>query len=512
MLNRSALFLASLLAAAAIPAVSSCNAITGAGDLKFREGEGGEDGEGGEGGGVVLENLPPASGVTITAIDLYQGIKRPLMQAGAPAVSDVPIVANRNAMVRVFVSTDAAYNGSTVTARLHIGLGGPIEVKKAIPAQSTEDVLDSTFNFDVPGTRLVAGMANYRVELLQSPADAPSGSPGAHYPAMGTEAIQVQDGGQTLKLVLVPVQYGFDGSNRLPDTTEEQVKAYQDLFLGMYPVPSVQVTIHDPMPYAQAVSAIDGYEWSYLLEAVVDLRQQDKAAADVYYYGIFAPAETENQYCSQGCILGLANLAGEGDSYMRAGIGVGFTGKTATETAVHEVGHTHGRQHAPCGNPDGVDFSFPYETAGIGVFGYSIVTKELFSPTTTKDVMSYCTPYWPSDYTYKALFTRIQSVNKPMTGTRVAYPESMLDQVYMRARIDDQGELSWMTPVTLHTPPVGAETKTVTMETDTGSEAITGQYYPYDHIGGGILVWRESERPISTVKVNVAGKLRTLNP
>jgi hypothetical protein len=68
----------------------------------------------------------------------------------------------------------------------------------------------------------------------------------------------------------------------------------------------------------------------------------------------------------------------------------------------HELGHNFGRLHAPCGNPAGVDQSYPYANANIGVFGYDIIAGVAKSPT-MRDLMSYCDPTWISDYTYKGI-------------------------------------------------------------------------------------------------------------
>ena len=38
----------------------------------------------------------------------------------------------------------------------------------------------------------------------------------------------------------------------------------------------------------------------------------------------------------------------------------------SVNTAAHEVGHAHGREHAPCGGAQSTDPSFPYSNGGIG--------------------------------------------------------------------------------------------------------------------------------------------------
>jgi hypothetical protein len=93
-------------------------------------------------------------------------------------------------------------------------------------------------------------------------------------------------------------------------------------------------------------------------------------------------------------------------------VGLGFLpGKTlltwdhstgAPGTIAHELGHNWGRAHAPCGGPNGVDPAYPYPNARIGVYGFDIVSRQVVDAL-TRDVMSYCSPDWVSDYTYEGV-------------------------------------------------------------------------------------------------------------
>jgi hypothetical protein len=69
-------------------------------------------------------------------------------------------------------------------------------------------------------------------------------------------------------------------------------------------------------------------------------------------------------------------------------------------TVAHEFGHNFGVPHAPCGNPAGPDPLFPYFNAELGVTGWDRQTNTLMSPTANRDLMSYCSPRWVSDYNY----------------------------------------------------------------------------------------------------------------
>jgi hypothetical protein len=519
MLNRRPLLVAAYIALGAIPVMVSCNSFSGASDLRLDEESDSEDDSNGSGGPILppiagsndvpVDKTVEAGGVAIKAVALYQGLKVPLMEAGAPVTSDLPIVAGREALIRVFVTPDTSYNGQPVIGRLYIGGSKtPIEASAVLTAgaASTDGDLASTINFNVPGTLITLG-STYRVELRQNKgAPAPTGM--IKYPASGAEPIQVASAGQTLKVVIVPVEYTADGSNRLPDISPEQLKLYKDWFYSYYPIPSIELTVREqPMPWQYTV-APNGSGWENLLGAVGDLRQQDGAATDVYYYGLFAPTATENEFCGGGgCVLGLANLAGAGNAFMRAAIGLGFTGTLHTETAIHEIGHTHGRQHTPCGNAAGVDPEYPHTDAMIGTWGYDLVTKKLHDPMGgVRDLMSYCSPYWTSDYTYKAFFERLKVVNMAKIHT----PPELMNRMYNRVRVGMDGSVTWLSPTKSELPPVGFETKSVEVATESGTETITGQWFPYDHIDGGVLVWPATESPVKALQMVVDGKLKTL--
>ncbi len=87
----------------------------------------------------------------------------------------------------------------------------------------------------------------------------------------------------------------------------------------------------------------------------------------------------------------------------------------AGATLAHEMGHNLGRKHVDCGGPDGVDSGYPYTTTQIAdvgqnsYYGFDIRTHTVIPPDGAKDIMSYCRPYWTSDYTWRALNNRISS-------------------------------------------------------------------------------------------------------
>jgi hypothetical protein len=528
-MRSSFLLRVSLLAAfVSVASIGACNALTGAEDLVLEEewGSGNNDGgKGGQGGattsdggggdptatGTVTDTdngaLTDAAGVSITQISFYQGVRIPLMENGQPGSSTVPVVAGRDALMRVWLSLDGDYNGKPVVARLRVsGVDEAIQVTGVVTGSPVEEDLGSTLNFQIPGASIAPGFS-YRIELLQPIFDSKGDNPSSRYPAEGFASTNSISVGQTLKIVLVPVEYGADGSNRLPDLSEPVLQGYKDLFYAMYPAPQLDLTVREPVQFNQEVDAF-GYGWQELLGYIGQVRQQDGAAFETYYYGIFSPAQSLNQYCSQGCVLGLGNLGGPGDAYARAAIGLGFGddgGVTAWETAVHEIGHTHGRQHSPCGGAQGTDPDYPHPGAQVGVWGYNLLTGKLYAPTGYTDVMSYCLPMWVSDFTYLGFVNRMKAVNQ----ANLYVPPELKHRTYDRAYVDPGGELRWLPPVKMELPPQG-EPVELDVEAPGGAYLVNGSYYPYDHLPGGVFVWPQAGGPSSSVTVEHQGAVKTL--
>jgi hypothetical protein len=432
--------------------------------------------------------------VSVAEVSIYQAVKRTIMQNGSPVGNGVPIIAGRDALVRVFMATDGGYDGGPVVVRLHLGDGPPLEVTQSVGG-GNEQSLGSTVNFEVPGGSLPAGVS-WQVEVGRAGG---AGAPYA-YPA-GLESLGAQSVGQTLKVVLVPVSYGADGSNRLPDTSAGQVESYRKRFWSMYPAPQVDVSVHAAVGWNSNVSA-GGNGWGNLLEAIAGLRENDNAPNDAYYYGIFAPAQSFGQYCGGGCTAGLGYIGGPNDAYTRTAIGLGFSGEEATDTAVHEIGHTHGREHAPC-QVSG-DGNYPHPNGQIGVWGYDMTTQQLIQPQVA-DFMGYCFPIWISDYTYDAVATRMKFVN----GAKQVFPQDQMNLIYERVSIGGDGQAAWQEPTTIREPPKG-QAVPVSLDTAAGPEDVTGAFFPYDHLPGGTLFVRRGAMPATALVAEVGGQVFSL--
>ena len=444
---------------------------------------------GGNGGGTTPDPSIVntfVAGVTISEIAVYQAVKVDVVKAGAAVTkTNAPIVAGRPGVVRVFATPGSGYDGRSVTAELRLYVGSAATPTKVIKDTKvvkvgTDADTASTFNFEIAAADVPAGV-KFAVALTD-PKGAADATTGAVYPKGGTPALLGAANSGVLKVTLVPVQYMADGSGRKPDTSQPQLDAYKKEMLSHYPVTDVQITVRAPWQSSTKVSP-NGSGWSTLLSAVTNLRQQDGAADDEYYFAAFSPASSFNTFCQGGCVAGLSTVVtSPQDGSYRASIGLGYSGVDAATTMAHEVGHAHGRSHAPCGGTSGVDPQFPYASGGIGVNGYDITAKTFISTATGKDIMGYCSPEWVSDYTYSAFFDRVAYVNgaKSIIGATPGRFHLITEQ--------PDGTLTGGEQITLAEQPEIESQATFTDEGGTVVHSAGAHFIPFDHVDGGFWV------------------------
>lgn len=455
-------------------------------------------GSGGGGGGDPTASLPLAAGVTITALDLYQATRVPIMEDGEPATPGLaPIVGGRDALLRVFIETDDDFEPRDLLARvvLEDDDGGESFTEQAEvgAGASAQANLASTINVEIPGAELVPGRSiRVTVREVDEDVDEEGETSGAAWPSEdGSEDLDIVDELPPMRIVLVPVEYNADGSGRLPDTGESALEGYRDLFEAMYPITAIDISVGDPLPWGQAVTAMGG-GWDSLLNAVTARRGDDGADDDEFYYGLVTPAETFNAFCGGGCVTGLSWSVNQLSPAMQAGLGIGYGGLAlpySTSTAAHEVGHLFGRLHAPCQVAQGVDGDYPYPGGMIGVMGYSRLSGTLMSPTVYADIMGYCQQTWISDYNFNALLERLQAIDELM-GSKAWSPQGRAPWSTIAIRADGSAGPG---PTLRTDAPILGEPASVALLDAAGAVigSVEGAFVPYADLGGGIVAFPE---------------------
>lgn len=352
-----------------------------------------------------------ARGLGLQQIAVYQAVKIPVMLDGSEvsaASRKARVVSGRDAMVRVFVKTDAGFKARELMARLTlVGQDQQATVytdQRTISGSSSDGEPASTFQVAVPAKAL-APAVRYSVEVVECSTQ--TGTPGAaRFPASGDQDLGVKTTG-SLKIKVLPISY----NNSLPDTSESALAGYATYMSSMYPITDISITVG-------ATITATSMDWPTMLDQIMAQRSKDAPAKDVYYYGLLKPTSSftsfRQTYCNPSCVTGISYLVETPNSYIsddaRCGLGLGYANEASHETMAHEVGHLHGRKHAPCvtgGSIAEPDAKFPYSGGKLGSWGYDRAEQTLIDPSKATDIMGYCDNQWISDYTYEGIATRV---------------------------------------------------------------------------------------------------------
>jgi Peptidase M66 len=420
--------------------------------------------------------------LTLRSISISQTHELPLMKDGLGVAAEdrpAPLVAGKRALVRAFVDLDAGFVTRPLLGVLD--LKTPQRTRTLVSEvtlgqSSLQDDLTTTFVFNVDARDLSAA-STYRVRVLEQDT-----TPIVRFPDTGYLELEAK----TLppfELVLVPfISAGFG-----PKVGAPEIAALRQRLLALYPSTDVEVTLLPPKTLGYVVNAA-GDGWDNALDEIYQERLTAAPAHDVFYFGMLAPDDSYAAYCATDCILGLSNIADPDDVDSRGSIGItvfqdGSGTKEAWDTVAHELGHALGRDHAPCGLDD-PDPDYPYPGGGMGgIYGYDFDLLKLIKPKQYRDVMSYCTPVWISDYTYRGIFERLDHIGHEAFRTLSFAPP----ELFRLARIRQTGESLWLGDRQRH----GSATTRLIDLLDSGGQrvgSIAAQVTRLDHAPGG-YVW-----------------------
>ncbi len=420
--------------------------------------------------------------LSLRAVTISQTHELPLMQAGSAVVAaarPAPLVAGKQALVRVFVDVEANFVGRPLLGVLDLKtpqVTRTLVSERTITQSSLPDDLTSTFVFNVEPGELVATSA-YRVRVLE-----PDTTPLARFPDAGYANLDAKTL-RPFELVVVP----FISNGFAPKMGDEEVSALRHRLLALFPSPSVDISVVAPVTLTDAVNGA-GDGWDSALDEIYTQRAKDAPAHDVFYYGMMAPAASLSGFCTNGCTLGLSNIAGPDEVEWRGAIGVavfpdGSGVKDAWDTVAHELGHAMGRDHAPCG-VDESDPDYPYPNASMGgIYGYDFDLMRLVKPKPSKDVMSYCAPVWISDYTYRGLFERLGYIGSESFKALAFQPP----ELYRLARIHRSGQSRWLGEQRRRGTARSAHQLALLDSAGHFVGSVSAEFVAVDHAAGGYL-------------------------
>ena len=328
----------------------------------------------------------PGASLNLRIAGLY------LTQSVQTFANEVPLVAGREAFLRVFVrasETNTAtpqvrvrlYDGDALIETLTIAAPGG-----SVPLRRDEATLAASWNVPVPGSLIRPGLA-FRAEVDPANGIAEANEADNAFPTTGDRGRVSVRSVRPLSITLVPVR---QSANQLQgDVTAGNSDEYLDLAQRIHPLPGYDADVHgvyvttttNPLQSDDANGA-----WTTVLNEMGALWVAE--GSNRHYYGVVRT----------GYSFG---LVGRGSIGQPVAIGYDAPGDRGRITA-HELGHTWGRDHSPCGNPLQQDSLFPYAGGTIGKFGFDVREGTLKQPE-TPDIMGYCGDPWISDYTYRGI-------------------------------------------------------------------------------------------------------------
>ncbi len=378
---------------------------------------------------LPIVTKPVNADLTITGVEITQATQR--------VNNSVPLVANRNTVVRIFAEAPVGGSANNVVVRLTAVRGGSTigtlnSAPVTIPVDATRDSFNSTVNFELP-----VGWLSGNVSLtatIDPDNTIPESNESNNSLVQPMNFNEVPD----LQVTIVPINYTHTGPTApgfYPAQSEDEIS---DWLIRAYPIDNVQVTIRSPYNFTGNLQ--DANSWvnnseTGLLDRMYQLKLTDGYPEDtpVVYYALVPIGNGSTQWFFSG-------IAGIGWIGYRESVGLNLVGygsdiDATGKLAGHEIGHNMGRRHAPCGNPGGPDPSYPYAGASIGEYGLDIPNGEFWSPATAVDIMSYCEPAWISDYTYIGIY------NDQLANGFMAENVTAVDSMVVSAGLDNDGSV-----------------------------------------------------------------------
>ena len=348
-----------------------------------------------------------------------------LTQAVQSTAFPVPLVADRDALLRVFATASRTTSEGIPKVRATFYSGGVETHTVDIPGSATpipteledaESSLTKSANMTIPGSVIQPGLEMV-IEVDPDGALDPALGVTKRIPETGRVPVQVE-ALPVLDLTFVPFLRAQDSDSSIVEIANGMAADPQtDEMLGdtraMLPVQDLDVTAHEPVLTSTTnVSALFGE---------TDLVRSLEGGSG-YFMGIMPERVVGGE-------SGVASLGGQ----------VGFSVAVPLVIA-HELGHNLSLDHAPCGGAGGPDRAFPQKNGSIGVWGYDPRGGGALVAPHVRDVMSYCgPPRWISDYSFaKSLSHRLARASSApaFADAPVAAPQRTL---LLWGGVDEQG-------------------------------------------------------------------------
>ena len=308
-----------------------------------------------------------------------------LIQSAQSREFPVPLIANRQALLRVFPTAREATREGIPRVRASFYLNGAAAYVVDIPAKSTaiptevrEGSLATSANAEIPTSVVQPGLEMVVEIDPDGTLDAALGVT-KRIPETGRVAIDVR-AMPTLDMTLVPFLWSAKPDLSILDIVEG-LSPEDELFWmtrTLLPVGDFDLRVHEPLLTStnnvfamiretEAVWVMEGRRGHYV----------GTIAGEFTGPGALGSTDTRVSFTVLGSNLSLFSFV-----------------------MAHELGHTMSLLHTPCGGASNQDPSYPYSNGSIGVWGYDFRDGGSLVAPHNRDLMSYCGTgvWWISDY------------------------------------------------------------------------------------------------------------------
>lgn len=348
----------------------------------------------------------PARGIEIVEVEASQATRVPIgLAAGAwvgPEARVTPLVGGRRTLLRVHYEVAPGFAPHEVEAWLRIDRldGESLESRDVIVVEGSSERADTqtTFDFTLEPEWSAPG-ATYVVELRERAGDQQAELPqlAASNPSEGPRPIGFESDPMEIEIVVAPIHY-LD-LDTLPAIDQTQLDALGEALYEQLPVQRVSLSLGETIPYSGAP------EIQPILDAVFAARSAAQVDLQVYYMGIIDCGEPGCDYPQTAFFL-----ANPESQYRASMLALDYF-DAANMLLV--LGVNQGlRPHACPGFDETTDPSYPYPEGVIGNWGANTSSGEVYPPDSTYDFMTYCTPSWVSDVSYRASFERVRTLTQ----------------------------------------------------------------------------------------------------
>jgi len=334
-----------------------------------------------------------------------------LTQAIQDMDGSVPIIAGREAVLRVFVTGNvASFFDPRVRATFYQAgtevYTAMIEIEvDATPSEVDQGSLDRSYNARIPASVIQPGL-EIVIEVDPDGVVPLAAGSQTRLPATGRLDLGIVEA-PPMTLTIVPVLYEPEPNPQVFSWTDGMTAESDQVHFArtVLPVGELDVVVHDTFTTSSNLTTEAG--WSGFLLEIRALHQIEGGIG--YYYGAVT--------LPSGSAWGGLGYVGLPTS----------VGRPSDHTLAHELGHNMNLRHAPCGGAGGPDPNYPHEGGGIGSWGYDFLggfgLGGLVDPEQFKDVMGYCNPDWISGYHFERAFTHRDLTESPaIAATRAPEP------------------------------------------------------------------------------------------